>query len=222
MSLAAGGAAATAATADGSASKFGGDCLEWQMQCLADSALLLQDFRTAYETYGILATDYKAAKTAGHYHAHALLLRALCSALADAPRREVEAALDAAYSQALRAGLPGKAMSVTLLHLELSRRLPRLARPRDAATALVRCSTEVTNLPAALLLEQAALCHLRASAPPPASPATPAAGGLGVVGERKSAFLLVLAGYRYVQAGFRAHAVRCYAAALTQYAGGCM
>lgn len=77
-------------------------------QALADASLLLQDYRTAHEHYALLAADYKAAAarspTALPYHAHALLLRALAAALADAPRREVEGALEvgAAAARALR------------------------------------------------------------------------------------------------------------------------
>jgi hypothetical protein len=199
-----GGAAREPAPADASApARFGGESIEWQMQALADGCLLLQDFRTAHETYALLVTDYKAAKSAQAHHAGALLMRALTAALSEAPRRELEGALDGAYAHALKAGSAARATRAALLQLELSKRLPRAARAREAAATLMRCSTEVPNLQAALLLEQAALCHLRAQ--PPCA--------------RKAAFSLVLAGYRYVQAGLRAHASRCYAGALSQYAG---
>ena len=74
---------------------------------------------------------------------------------------------------------------------------------REAAAPLMRVSAEEaqTHLRGGLLLEAAAMEYCRAS-PPMA---------------RKCAIHLVLAGHRYNQGGARAHAIRCYAAALPVY-----
>ena len=78
-----------------------------------------------------------AAARAPQHLATALTLRALSATLCDAPRREVEAALEAAYQQTVRACGPHRLTAVTLLQLELSRKVPRLARAREVAAALL-------------------------------------------------------------------------------------
>ena len=85
----------------------------------------------------------------------------------------------------------------------INRAKKREAACRDVAQALVDQSTQESSLAAALLLEQAALCFRSARVPM----------------QRKYAFYLILAGYRYISCSQRRHAVRTYATALRVYAG---
>jgi hypothetical protein len=64
----------------------------------------------------------------------------------------------------------------------------------EASMAFMRSANEESDLRSALLLEQVAICYTQAK------PSR----------EKWAAFHLVLAGHRFVKAGLRQHAVRCY------------
>ena len=98
------------------------------------------------------------------------------------------------------------ATRAVLLQMDLLAHAPPKKREqatRDVAQALVDQSTQESSLCAALLLEQAALSFRSARAPM----------------QRKFAFYLILAGYRYISCSQRRHAVRTYASALRVYSG---
>ncbi len=86
----------------------------------------------------------------------------------------------------------------------------------EAIAQFSKLSLEDSDLRSALLLEQAALCHLAFRSTSAQSPSTGASARPCV---RKFAFNLVIAGHRFSRAGLRSHALRCYFDALQVYRG---
>uniref|UniRef100_A0A8C2H2L8 Trafficking protein particle complex 8 n=1 Tax=Cyprinus carpio TaxID=7962 RepID=A0A8C2H2L8_CYPCA len=77
------------------------------------------------------------------------------------------------------------------------------AKYSDAATLLIKMTSEDSDLRSALLLEQAAHCFINMRTPM----------------VRKFAFHMILAGHRFSKAGQKRHALRCYCQALQVYKG---
>ncbi|CAB1324026.1 unnamed protein product, partial [Coregonus sp. 'balchen'] len=77
------------------------------------------------------------------------------------------------------------------------------AKYSDAATLLIKMTSEDSDLCSALLLEQAAHCFINMRNPM----------------VRKFAFHMILAGHRFSKAGQKRHALRCYCQAMQVYKG---
>ena len=217
---------------------------ESEIRVAADLAFALRDHDTAAQHYRLLQSDYKADKAwrrlgaAQEALGHALALsKPEATWIAEgAPfrecRRDAERELeqaaqcfarahvngsgavsgavsgaDAASAETSPVGGPGSVAERTRLATRASLAhaafLAACGAHREAAAPLMRVSAEEgqTHLRGGLLLEAAATEYCRASPPM----------------VRKCAIHLVLAGHRYNQGGFRAHAIRCYAAALPVY-----
>ena len=217
---------------------------ESEIRVAADLAFALRDHDTATQHYRLLQSDYKADKAwrrlgaAQEALGHALALsKPEATWIAEgAPfrecRRDAERELeqaaqcfarahvngngavsgavsgaDAASAETSPVGGPGSVAERTRLATRASLAhaafLAACGAHREAAAPLMRVSAEEgqTHLRGGLLLEAAATEYCRASPPM----------------VRKCAIHLVLAGHRYNQGGFRAHAIRCYAAALPVY-----
>ena len=186
---------------------YAADAPELQLRALADLAYLVQDYELAATNYRAAAAEFKADK-AWRRLAAAHEAMAVATFMAAGPRREVEAALDAAfttYSRCAQTAAEGSRRQMLRFATRCMLLMAAMWRAqglfREATVPLMRASYEETPLRAALLLEQAALCYLQAS--PPLL--------------RKFAFYMVLAGHRYNHAGQRWHAVRAYAAVLAIY-----
>ena len=217
---------------------------ESEIRVAADLAFALRDHDTAAQHYRLLQSDYKADKAwrrlgaAQEALGHALALsKPEATWIAEgAPfrecRRDAERELeqaaqcfarahvngngavsgavsgaDASSAETSPVGGPGSVAERTRLATRASLAhaafLAACGAHREAAAPLMRVSAEEgqTHLRGGLLLEAAATEYCRASPPM----------------VRKCAIHLVLAGHRYNQGGFRAHAIRCYAAALPVY-----
>ena len=202
-----------------------------EIRLAADLAFSLRDHETAAHHYRLLQSDFKADKAFRHLAcAHESLAEALaCSgarsggnATSEIPlsrdtRRDIDSAFDAAVAAHRKTSSPSspsnttkdpRAMSETAAwtwRVSHSRSLFLAAAGahRDAALVLATASGDecVSNECAAAALEAASIAFLRVSPPM----------------LRKFAAHAVLAGHRFAQAGFRAHAARCYASALSVY-----
>jgi tetratricopeptide (TPR) repeat protein len=185
--------------------------IEAQTRQLADCAFLLGDFGTALSAYRQAASEFKGDKAWWHY-AVAMELSAICLYATDGSWRDMDEAAEKASATYLKLSSSAgdlaarHATRAVILQMDLLSVAPLKKKEqatRDVAQALVDQSTQESNLCAALLLEQAALCFRSAKVPM----------------QRKYAFYLILAGYRYISCSQRRHAVRTYASALRVYAG---
>ena len=199
-----------------------------EIRLAADLAFSLRDHETAAHHYRLLQSDFKADKAFRHLAcAHESLAEALaCSGtrsggnstseipLSRDARRDIDSAFDAAVaahrktSSLSNTTKDPRAMSETAAwtwRVSHSRSLFLAAAGahRDSALVLATASGDecVSNECAAAALEAASIAFLRVSPPM----------------LRKFAAHAVLAGHRFAQAGFRAHAARCYASALSAY-----
>ena len=202
---------------------------ECEIRLAADLAFSLRDHETAAHHYRLLQSDFKADKAFRRLAcAHESLAEALICGPAlgsasenyaengrvvarfvvnDSAKREIDAAFESAVA-AHRKSKSAFGVSETsnwTWRASHSRAvfLAAVGAHRDAAIALATVSGD-EGLPhqcAATALEAAAVAFLRTD--PPST--------------RKFAMHATLAGHRFAQAGFRAHAARCYASALPAY-----
>ncbi len=198
-------------TGTGGAVKYICGSIEAQTRQLADCAFLLGDYATALTHYRQASNEFKNDKAWKHYAVSQEMV-ALCLHATDGAWKDMDQAAETAAATYLKlTKQPGDrparhATRAVLLQMDLLVHVPpkkREAATRDVAQALVAQSTQEAPLCAALLLEQAALCFRSSRMPM----------------QRKYAFHLILAGYRYISCAQRRHAVRAYAAALRVYAG---
>ena len=159
---------------------------------LLRQAFLLRDYLTALTNYRAAGAEFKGDKAWRHFAA-TQEMAALCLYLTDGSRKEIDESIEKASTSFIKArssngdSAARSATKVVLLQLDLLRKgagdkgAPQ--RMRDVAFALVGQSTEESNLCAALLLEQAALCFR----------CMPVKAKL-----RQFAFHLILAGYQYI------------------------
>ena len=157
------------------------------------------------------ASEFKGDKAYWHY-ACALEMSAICLHCTDGPWRDMDEAAEKAAATYLKLSngvgdRPARhATRSVLLQMDLLTHAPNKKREqatRDVAQALVDQSTQESSLAAALLLEQAAIAFRSSRVPM----------------QRKYAFYLILAGYRYISCAQKRHAVRTYASALRVYSG---
>ena len=211
-----------------------------EIRLAADLAFSLRDHETAAHHYRLLQSDFKADKAFRHLAcAHESLAEALAcsgaqnfrggnstndgsvgSVSRESARRDIDAAFDAAVvahrktsetsSNTSNTNDPPRTRTTSetaawTWRVSHSRAafLAAVGAHRDAALAMATASGDegVSNECAAAALEAASIAFSRVSPPM----------------LRKFAAHAVLAGHRFAQAGFRAHAARCYASALPVY-----
>ena len=89
---------------------------------------------------------------------------AVCLFLLDSSRREMEQAMESAYSSYQRCGNPASRFAFRTV-LWMVGMFKAKGNFREAAITLMRASLEESGLRSALLLEQSALCFLLADPP---------------------------------------------------------
>ncbi|XP_051501552.1 trafficking protein particle complex subunit 8-like isoform X2 [Myxocyprinus asiaticus] len=174
---------------------------ELQIRKMADLCFLVQHYELAYNCYHTAKKDFLSDQ-AMLYAAGALEMAAVSAFLqSGAPRPYPAHYMDTAiqtYRDVCKNML--LAERCCLLSAEI---LKSQAKYSDAATLLIKMTSEDSDLRSALLLEQAAHCFINMHSPM----------------VRKFAFHMILAGHRFSKAGQKRHALRCYCQALQVYKG---
>lgn len=174
---------------------------ELQIRKMADLCFLVQHYELAYSCYHTAKKDFLSDQ-AMLYAAGALEMAAVSAFLQPgAPRPYPAHYMDTAiqtYKDTCRNMV--LAERCTLLSVEILKSQGKYA---DAATLLIKMTSEDSDLRSALLLEQAAHCFVNMRTPM----------------VRKFAFHMILAGHRFSKAGQRRHALRCYCQAMQVYRG---
>uniref|UniRef100_A0A671LGC4 Trafficking protein particle complex 8 n=1 Tax=Sinocyclocheilus anshuiensis TaxID=1608454 RepID=A0A671LGC4_9TELE len=174
---------------------------ELQIRKMADLCFLVQHYELAYNCYHTAKKDFLSDQ-AMLYAAGALEMAAVAAFLqSGAPRPYPAHYMDTAiqtYRDVCKNML--LAERCCLLSAEI---LKSQTKYSDAATLLIKMTSEDSDLRSALLLEQAAHCFINMRVPM----------------VRKFAFHMILAGHRFSKAGQKRHALRCYCQALQVYKG---
>ncbi|XP_074492675.1 trafficking protein particle complex subunit 8 isoform X2 [Sebastes fasciatus] len=172
---------------------------ELQIRKMADLCFLVQHYELAYSCYHTAKKDFLSDQ-AMLYAAGALEMAAVSAFLqAGAPRPYPAHYMDTAI-QTYRDVCKNMVLAerCALLSAEV---LKSQGKYSDAATLLIKMTSEDSDLRSALLLEQAAHCFINMRNPM----------------VRKFAFHMILAGHRFSKAGQRRHALRCYCQAMQVY-----
>uniref|UniRef100_A0A671Y141 Trafficking protein particle complex subunit 8 n=1 Tax=Sparus aurata TaxID=8175 RepID=A0A671Y141_SPAAU len=172
---------------------------ELQIRKMADLCFLVQHYELAYSCYHTAKKDFLSDQ-AMLYAAGALEMAAVSAFLqAGAPRPYPAHYMDTAI-QTYRDVCKNMVLAerCVLLNAEI---LKSQGKYSDAATLLIKMTSEDSDLRSALLLEQAAHCFINMRNPM----------------VRKFAFHMILAGHRFSKAGQRRHALRCYCQAMQVY-----
>ncbi|XP_029285270.1 trafficking protein particle complex subunit 8 isoform X2 [Cottoperca gobio] len=172
---------------------------ELQIRKMADLCLLVQHYELAYSCYHTAKKDFLSDQ-AMLYAAGALEMAAVSAFLqAGAPRPYPAHYMDTAI-QTYRDVCKNMVLAerCALLSAEI---LKSQSKYSEAATLLIKMTSEDSDLRSALLLEQAAHCFINMRNPM----------------VRKFAFHMILAGHRFSKAGQRRHALRCYCQAMQVY-----
>ncbi|MBN3277111.1 TPPC8 protein, partial [Polyodon spathula] len=174
---------------------------ELQIRKLADLCFLVQHYDLAYNCYHTAKKDFLNDQ-AMLYAAGALEMAAVSAFLQPgAPRPYPAHYMDTAiqtYRDVCKNMV--QAERCALLSAEI---LKSQVKYSEAATLLIRMTSEDSDLRSALLLEQAAHCFINMRSPM----------------VRKFAFHMILAGHRFSKAGQKRHALRCYCQAMQVYKG---
>ncbi|RXN15358.1 trafficking particle complex subunit 8 isoform X1 [Labeo rohita] len=174
---------------------------ELQIRKMADLCFLVQHYELAYNCYHTAKKDFLSDQ-AMLYAAGSLEMAAVAAFLqSGAPRPYPAHYMDTAiqtYRDVCKNML--LAERCCLLSAEI---LKSQTKYSDAATLLIKMTSEDSDLRSALLLEQAAHCFINMRSPM----------------VRKFAFHMILAGHRFSKAGQKRHALRCYCQALQVYKG---
>uniref|UniRef100_A0A8C7IEG0 Trafficking protein particle complex subunit 8 n=1 Tax=Oncorhynchus kisutch TaxID=8019 RepID=A0A8C7IEG0_ONCKI len=174
---------------------------ELQIRKMADLCFLVQHYELAYSCYHTAKKDFLSDQ-AMLYAAGALEMAAVSAFLqGGAPRPYPAHYMDTAI-QTYRDVCKNKVLAerCALFSAEV---LKSQAKYSDAATLLIKMTSEDSDLCSALLLEQAAHCFINMRNPM----------------VRKFAFHMILAGHRFSKAGQKRHALRCYCQAMQVYKG---
>uniref|UniRef100_A0A8C5ECD4 Trafficking protein particle complex 8 n=1 Tax=Gouania willdenowi TaxID=441366 RepID=A0A8C5ECD4_GOUWI len=172
---------------------------ELQIRKMADLCFLVQHYELAYSCYHTAKKDFLSDQ-AMLYAAGALEMAAVSAFLqAGAPRPYPAHYMDTAI-QIYRDLCKNMVLAerCALLSAEI---LKSQGKYSEAATLLIKMTSEDSDLRSALLLEQAAYCFINMRNPM----------------VRKFAFHMILAGHRFSKAGQRRHALRCYCQAMQVY-----
>uniref|UniRef100_A0A7N6B0E5 Trafficking protein particle complex 8 n=1 Tax=Anabas testudineus TaxID=64144 RepID=A0A7N6B0E5_ANATE len=172
---------------------------ELQIRKMADLCFLVQHYELAYSCYHTAKKDFLSDQ-AMLYAAGSLEMAAVSAFLqAGAPRPYPAHYMDTAmqtYKDVCKNMV--LAERCALLSAEI---LKSQGKYSDAATLLIKMTSEDSDLRSALLLEQAAHCFINMRNPM----------------VRKFAFHMILAGHRFSKAGQRRHALRSYCQAMQVY-----
>ncbi|MFT7809625.1 trafficking protein particle complex subunit 8 isoform X3 [Arapaima gigas] len=174
---------------------------ELQIRKMADLCFLVQHYDLAYSCYHTAKKDFLNDQ-AMLYAAGALEMAAVSAFLQPgAPRPYPAHYMDTAI-QTYRDVCKNMVLAerCALLSAEI---LKSQAKYSEAATLLIKMTSEDSDLRSALLLEQAAHCFINMRSPM----------------VRKFAFHVILAGHRFSKAGQKRHALRCYCQAMQVYRG---
>ncbi|XP_067454174.1 trafficking protein particle complex subunit 8 isoform X1 [Thunnus thynnus] len=174
---------------------------ELQIRKMADLCFLVQHYELAYSCYHTAKKDFLSDQ-AMLYAAGALEMAAVSAFLqAGAPRPYPAHYMDTAI-QTYRDVCKNMVLAerCALLSAEI---LKSQGKYSEAATLLIKMTSEDSDLRSALLLEQAAHCFINMRNPM----------------LRKFAFHMILAGHRFSKAGQKRHALRCYCQAMQVYKG---
>ncbi|KAG3116713.1 hypothetical protein PI124_g4738 [Phytophthora idaei] len=183
------------------------DSIESQTRLLADTAFLVRDYELALQMYRLVRDDFKSDKSVFHC-ANVNEMIALCLLLTKGSPMQMTNALDAA--NAIYAKTPSPltqrlAIRTAVIAGEIYHALSKSGLFTDymdnASAALIRGSTMEQGICAAVLMERAALCDLRARLPK----------------FRKYGFRMVMAGHVYDSLGHEQHSARCYSLARAIY-----
>ncbi|XP_041862305.1 trafficking protein particle complex subunit 8 [Melanotaenia boesemani] len=172
---------------------------ELQIRKMADLCFLVQHYELAYSCYHTAKKDFLSDQ-AMLYAAGALEMAAVSAFLqVGAPRPYPAHYMDTAI-QTYRDVCKNMVLAerCALLSSEIFKSQGKYS---DAATLLIKMTSEDSDLRSALLLEQAAHCFINMRNPM----------------VRKFAFHMILAGHRFSKAGQRRHALRCYCQAMQVY-----
>ncbi|XP_040896043.1 trafficking protein particle complex subunit 8 isoform X2 [Toxotes jaculatrix] len=172
---------------------------ELQIRKMADLCFLVQHYELAYSCYHTAKKDFLSDQ-AMLYAAGALEMAAVAAFLqTGAPRPYPAHYMDTAI-QTYRDVCKNMVLAerCALLSAEI---LKSQGKYSEAATLLIKMTSEDSDLRSALLLEQAAHCFINMRNPM----------------VRKFAFHMILAGHRFSKAGQRRHALRCYCQAMQVY-----
>ncbi|XP_028258909.1 trafficking protein particle complex subunit 8 [Parambassis ranga] len=172
---------------------------ELQIRKMADLCFLVQHYELAYSCYHTAKKDFLSDQ-AMLYAAGALEMAAVSAFLqSGAPRPYPAHYMDTAiqtYKDVCKNMVLGERCA--LLSAEI---LKSQGKYSDAATLLIKMTSEDSDLRSALFLEQAAHCFINMRNPM----------------VRKFAFHMILAGHRFGKAGQKRHALRCYCQAMQVY-----
>ncbi|CAI5717491.1 unnamed protein product [Hyaloperonospora brassicae] len=183
------------------------DSIESQTRLLADTAFLVRDYDLALQMYRLVREDFKSDKSMFHC-ANANEMLALCLLLTKGSPMQMTNALESAmsiYAKTLSPLTQRLSVRAAVIAGEIYHTLSKSGLFTDymyhASAALVRGSTVEQGICAAVLMERAALCDLRARQPK----------------FRKYGFRMVMAGHAYSSLGHEQHSARCYSLARAVY-----
>nr|XP_020476529.1 trafficking protein particle complex subunit 8 [Monopterus albus] len=172
---------------------------ELQIRKMADLCFLIQHYELAYSCYHTAKKDFLSDQ-AMLYAAGALEMAAVSAFLqAGAPRPYPAHYMDTAI-QTYRDVCKNMVLAERCA-LFSSEILKSQGKYSEAATLLIKLTSEDSDLRSALLLEQTAHCFINMRNPM----------------VRKFAFYMILAGHRFGKAGQKRHALRCYCQAMQVY-----
>ncbi|XP_030627533.1 trafficking protein particle complex subunit 8 isoform X2 [Chanos chanos] len=174
---------------------------ELQIRKMADLCFLVQHYELAYNCYHTAKKDFLSDQ-AMLYAAGALEMAAVSAFLQTGAQRPYpDRYMDTAI-QTYRDTCKNMVLAerCALLSAEV---LKSQGKYSEAATLLIKMTSEDSDLRSALLLEQAAHCFINMRSPM----------------VRKFAFHMILAGHRFSKAGQKRHALRCYSQAMQVYKG---
>ncbi|RMX65998.1 hypothetical protein KXD40_003116 [Peronospora effusa] len=181
--------------------------IESQTRLLADTAFLVRDYELALQMYRLVRDDFKSDKSVLHC-ANVNEMIAICLLLTKGSPMQMMNALDSA--NAIYAKTPSPltqrlAIRAAVIAGEVYHTLSKSGMSTDymdnASAALIRGSTMEQGICAAVLMECAALCDLRARLPK----------------FRKYGFRMVMAGHVFHSLGHEQHSARCYSLARAIY-----
>lgn len=172
---------------------------ELQIRKMADLCFLVQHYELAYSCYHTAKKDFLSDQ-AMLYAAGALEMAAVSAFLQGGASRPYPAHYMDTSIQTYRDVCKNMVLAerCALLSAEI---LKSQGKYSEAATLLIKMTSEDSDLRSALLLEQAAHCFINMRNPM----------------VRKFAFHMILAGHRFSKAGQRRHALRCYYQAMQVY-----
>lgn len=183
------------------------DAIESQTRLLADTAFLVRDYELALQMYRLVREDYKSDKSMLHC-ANANEMIALCLLMTKGSPIQITNALDSAnaiYAKTPSVLTQRLAIRIAVIAGEIFYALSKSGLFTDymdnASAALIRGSTMEQGICAAILMERAALCDVRARQPK----------------FRKYGFRMVMAGHVYNTLGHEKHSARCYSLARAIY-----